>query len=131
MRPPVPQRVVEYLGDTTRHLLADLQAETGIYYKTRSSAQQHTANVVTKSIPPSDSAIEAEYDTHMANEITHSVTGETLNLQKYCKILTHSPLGKTEVIMNTDDFSNGTKEESKALAHVFSFPTVLSLRDEF
>jgi hypothetical protein len=35
---PVPQRVVMYLGDTTRHLLADLQAETGRYYNTRSRA---------------------------------------------------------------------------------------------
>jgi hypothetical protein len=37
-RPPVPQGVVEYLGDTTIYLLADLQAETGRYYKARSSA---------------------------------------------------------------------------------------------
>jgi hypothetical protein len=38
--------------------------------------------VVTRVAPPHDSAIEAEYDMHMANEITHSVTGETLNLRK-------------------------------------------------
>jgi hypothetical protein len=81
-RPPVPQRIVEYLGDTTRHLLADLQAETGRNYKTRSSAQQNKANVVTIFIPPNDSAIEAEYDTNMANEKIHSATGETLNLRK-------------------------------------------------
>jgi hypothetical protein len=70
-RRPVPQRVVEYLGDTTRHIIADLQAETGIYYKTRSSARQSIVNVVTIFIPPTKSAIEAEYATHMANEIIH------------------------------------------------------------
>jgi hypothetical protein len=36
--PPFPQWVVTYLGDTTIHLLAGLQAETGRYYNTRSRA---------------------------------------------------------------------------------------------
>jgi hypothetical protein len=79
---PVPQRVVTYLGETTRHLLADLQEETGRYYDTRCRAHHHTANVITKVVPPSNWDIEAEYDMHMANEITHAVTGETHNLRK-------------------------------------------------
>jgi hypothetical protein len=33
-------------------------------------------------VPPCNRYIEAEYDMHMANEITHAVTGETLNLRK-------------------------------------------------
>jgi hypothetical protein len=80
--PPVPQRVVTYLGHKTRHLLADLQAETGRYYNTHRRARQYTANVITRVVPQRDPAIKVEYDMHMANEITHSVTGETLNLRK-------------------------------------------------
>jgi hypothetical protein len=38
--------------------------------------------VITKVVPPHNRDIEAEYDMHMANEITHSDTGETLNLRK-------------------------------------------------
>jgi hypothetical protein len=79
---PVPERVVTFLGDTTRQLLADLQAETGQYYNTRSSARNQTANAITRFVPSHNWAIESEYDMHMANEITHAVTGETLNLRK-------------------------------------------------
>jgi hypothetical protein len=71
-----------YLGETTRHLLAELQDETGRYYNTRTRARHHTANVITKAVPPRNRNIEAEYVMHMANGITHSVTGETLNLRK-------------------------------------------------
>jgi hypothetical protein len=79
---PVPQQVVTYLGETTRHLLADLQAETGRYYNTRSRARNHTANAITRLVPSHNRDIESEYNMHMANEITHDVTGETLNLRK-------------------------------------------------
>jgi hypothetical protein len=77
---PVPQRVVTYLGETTRHLLADLQAEMGRYYNTWSRARHHTANVITTVVPPRNRDIKAEYYMHMVNEIAHAVTGETLNL---------------------------------------------------
>jgi hypothetical protein len=78
----VPERVVTYLGDTTQQLLADLQAETGRYYNTRSRARNQTANVITRFIPSHNRSIESEYDMHMANEVTNDVTGETLNLRK-------------------------------------------------
>jgi hypothetical protein len=94
-RPPVQQRVVEYLDDTIRHLLADLQAETDIYYKTRSSARQNTANAVIRFIPLGNSAIKAEYATHMANEITHAVTGETLSPRKLLQNPDTQPAWKT------------------------------------
>jgi hypothetical protein len=79
---PVPQRVVTYLGYTTRQLLADLQDQTGRYYNTRSRARNQTANAITRFVPSHNRDIESEYDMHMANEMTHDVTGETLNLQK-------------------------------------------------
>jgi hypothetical protein len=128
---PVPQRVVTYMGDTTRHLLADLQAETGRYYNTRSRAQQYTAKVVTRVAPPCDAAIEAEYDMHMANEIKHSVTGETLNLRK----LLQNPDTQTDWKKGSyNEYSRlfqGHKGGVKALTHIFSFHTVPSLRDAF
>jgi hypothetical protein len=79
---PVPQQVVTYLGETTRHVLANLQAETGRYYNTRSSARNQTANAITRIVPSHNRDIESEYDMHMMNKITHAVTGETLNLRK-------------------------------------------------
>jgi hypothetical protein len=56
--PPVPQRVVDYLGENTRHLLADLQAETGRYYRTRSTARQEKANAVKRFVPATDTNID-------------------------------------------------------------------------
>jgi hypothetical protein len=78
----VPERVVAYLGDTTRQLLADLQAETGRYYNTHSKARNQTANAITRFIPSHNRKTESEYDRHVVSEVTHAVTGETLNLQK-------------------------------------------------
>jgi hypothetical protein len=63
----VPERVVTYLGDTTRQLLQDLQAETGRYYNTRSRTRNQTANAITRFIPAHNRRIESEYDRHMAN----------------------------------------------------------------
>jgi hypothetical protein len=55
---PVPQRVVRYLGETTRHLLADLQAEPGRYYKTRSRARNQIDNTITRLVPSHNRDIE-------------------------------------------------------------------------
>jgi hypothetical protein len=63
-------------------LVADLQAETGRYYNTRSRVRHHTANVITILVPSHNWDIESEYDMHMVNEITHAETGEKLNLRK-------------------------------------------------
>jgi hypothetical protein len=68
--------------NTTIHLLADLQAETGRYYNTRIRSRNRTAHVITKVVPPHNQDIKAKYDMHMANETTHAVTGETLNMRK-------------------------------------------------
>jgi hypothetical protein len=76
----VPERVVTYLGDTTRQLLADLQAETGRYYNTTSRTRNQTANAITRFIPSHNGNIESEYDRHMSNKVTHAVTGKTLNM---------------------------------------------------
>jgi hypothetical protein len=78
----VPERVVTYLGDTTRQLLGDLRAEIGRYYNTRSTTRNQTANAVMRFIPAHNWRIESEYDRHMAHEVTYTVTGETLNLRK-------------------------------------------------
>jgi hypothetical protein len=78
----VPERVGTYLGDTTRQLLEDLQAETGRYYNTRIRTRNQTANAITRSTPSHNRRLESEYDRHMANEVTHAVTGKTLNLRK-------------------------------------------------
>jgi hypothetical protein len=76
----VPERVVTYLGDTTQQLLDDLRAETGRYYNTRSTTRNQTANAIMRFIPAHNRRIESEYDRHMAHEVTHAVTGETLIL---------------------------------------------------
>jgi hypothetical protein len=76
----VPERVVTYMGDTTRQLLEDLQAEKGLYYNTRSTTCNQTSNAITRFVPAHNRRIGAEYDRHIANEVTHAVTGETLNL---------------------------------------------------
>jgi hypothetical protein len=76
----VPERVVTYLGDTTRKLLEYLRAETGRYYNTRSMTRNQTANTITRFIPAHNRRIASEYDRRMANEVTHPVTGGTLNL---------------------------------------------------
>jgi hypothetical protein len=78
----VPERVVTYLGDTTRQLLKDLRAETGRYYNTRSTTRNQTANAIMRFIPAHNRSIESGYDRHMANEVTHTVMGKTLNLRK-------------------------------------------------
>jgi hypothetical protein len=78
----VPERVVTYLGDTTQQLLEDLRAEIGRYYNTRSTTRNQTANAIARCIPAHNRSIESAYDRHMANEVSHAVTGETLNLRK-------------------------------------------------
>jgi hypothetical protein len=78
----VPERVVTYLGDTTRQLLQDLRAETGWFYNTRSTTRKQTDNAITRFIPAHNQRIESEYGRHMANKVTHAITGETLYLRK-------------------------------------------------
>jgi hypothetical protein len=80
--PIVPQRVVDYLGQTTRHLLDNIQADTGIYYRMRSAARLAGSNLVTRFGPDINTRVGTAYDTHIANEVTHAVTGETLNIRK-------------------------------------------------
>jgi hypothetical protein len=77
----VPERVVTYLGDKTQQLIEDLRAETGQYYNTRSTTRNQTATAITRFIPAHNRRIESEYDMHVANEVTHAVTSETLNLR--------------------------------------------------
>jgi hypothetical protein len=80
--PIITQRVVDYLGQTTRHRLDDIQAETGRYYRTCSAACQADTNLVTKFVPDSDTRVGPAYETHMANKVTHVITGEALNHRK-------------------------------------------------
>jgi hypothetical protein len=83
--PIEPQRVVDYLGQTTRHLFDDMQAETGSYYRTRSAARQENANVVTRIVSDSNTRVETSYETHVVN--TSGKAG--------AQIL-HPPLGRLE-----------------------------------
>jgi hypothetical protein len=59
--PIIPQRVVDYLGQTTRHILDDIQAETGRYYRTRSAAHQANSNLVTRLVPDSDTRVDTSF----------------------------------------------------------------------
>jgi hypothetical protein len=43
---------------------------------------EHGTTQITRLVPSHNPDIGSEYDMHMANEITHAVTGETINMRK-------------------------------------------------
>jgi hypothetical protein len=99
--PMIPQIVVDYLGPTTRRLLDDIQAETGRYYRTRSAAPLDGANLVTRFFPDINPRVGTAYETHMANEVTHAVTGEALHLRK---LLQDSEMRLTWKVRNYNEY---------------------------
>jgi hypothetical protein len=120
-----PQRVVDCLGQITRHLLDDLQAETGRYYRMRSAARQANANVVTRFVPDSNTKVDTAYEAHMANEVTHAITGEALNIRKLLQDPETRPAWKVGNYNEYGILFQGHRGGVKGTDTCFSFTTVL------
>jgi hypothetical protein len=120
--PVIPHRVVDILGPTTRCLMDDIQAETHSYCRIRSESRLDEANHVATSVPDTTTSIGTDSCKRMANEVTHAVTGESLNIRKLLQNPETRPFWKVGNYNEYGRLFQGHKEGVKGTYTCFFIP---------